>query len=185
MKTYVMPHMPKSLADHELTEIPGGYLMKKPDDGNFALAVVEVRRHIVLVGDLMIDGNGAVSVCGYDLGWFAQKLSEDYLCSKFLREVWQWEACKEELQWWLDQGDVEDEKDKKVFRELIAGTHESTLYEDPTAEQIYETLSTLNTHWCDDGIPGMDYPRAAAGWLCAAQQKFATLHAAREAVAAE
>lgn len=93
--SYVEFSMRDALKNHVLEEVPGseklqGFYMTEPGQGRaMSTLILFTPEGIVLMGDLCPNLNGAVSVYGYNLGWFSKQLSEDYLCSKFLRQEWQ------------------------------------------------------------------------------------------------
>ena len=191
--SYVEDQMRNTIRDHVLelnpispdrTPLEGDlihcYTMRPPKGGRMMSTVFFFTHEgIVIMGDLSPGRYGLISVLGYGIGWFRGKLSERYLCEKFLSEEWQAEAAKE---WCVgeikdirsQEHDLEPEVAKKRIKELRTMAHElrnghmdSTLF--------YYALQDLDPYYVDDGIPGMDYPRADAGWLCCLQQKFAEL----------
>jgi hypothetical protein len=164
MKTYIEPHMTEALARHELTELPSTeqlrhFRLARPGTGNLSLNIVFGPFGIVLAGDLTIGGpHGCVGGCGKSVGWFAGQLSEGYLCEKFFRRQWQAEAAVETL--------------AVIIGELEDGTM--------GVEGMHDAF--IEAGFATDELPGMDYPRADAGWLCAVQKRFAELfHAANVA----
>ena len=182
--TYIQEHMTAALRCHILErKSDTHFVMRRPETGTYLLHVAEVGNHIVLTGDLTIGGpHGCVSAGGYGLNWFSGRKSEEYLCEKFLTHKWQWEAAAEELRNWVE-GDaawLAKEEDREPLRRILdwdqgSGFHWD--YDVPTAHELYEALREIEPCYVDDGVPGKDYPRADAGWLCAAQQKFAELFA--------
>lgn len=90
-------HMTESLKDHELTMIADtpdikAFYMKKPGTGIFSVLLMFTPEGIGLTGDLTFGDGGLWSARGgYGLGWFSSDLSEDYLCSKFLKSD-HWDA---------------------------------------------------------------------------------------------
>jgi hypothetical protein len=90
----VTPEIRHSLKDHILEEIPAGDQMRvfKMSNGKDWCHLNEFiftpRGHIVICGDTIISdhSHGIVSCVGYDLSWFAGRLSENYLCEKFFRK---------------------------------------------------------------------------------------------------
>lgn len=173
--TYVEPHMSASLADHELTTLDGGksFRMGQPGTGIFAIHMIEVGNRLCITGDISLgaNGHGVVSAPGYTFGWLGSQLSEGYLCEKFLRgNEWQWEAAVEAIQQQIELEDAVDwwaERTDKL-KAFIAAP--DWTYGEPTIHEFHEFMSELGDDCCD--LPGYDYPRIQAGWLCAIQQRF-------------
>jgi len=183
--SYVEKHMKEALVDHILEPAKGNnpealrYRMVKPGTNMFSVYLAEVANSICLNGDLCVGYNGVVSASGYELGWFSGRLSEGYLCSKFLRQEWQWEAAVEVIEWQIKEAKEENydmadswwlenaDKCRKFIKDP------EWRYDTPTQWEFYEFMTELG----DDGteLPGYDYPRIDAGWLCAIQQRYAEL----------
>src|SRR6185295_12797554 len=97
--SFVTPQIKEALKDHVLEEpLPFGhgflaYYMRDPDQGRMMSTLfVFTPEGIVIMGDLCPEGpgnGGSISSYGYGIGWFSKKLSEYYLCEKFLHRVWQ------------------------------------------------------------------------------------------------
>ena len=173
--TYVIDHMKKSLAKHVLDpQLDGSLRMGIPGDCIYEVYLVEFANRICITGDIYLGGNdnGIVSNIGYKLPWFAGRLSECYLCEKFLHRKWQWPAAVEEINaaiefdedgWWAEQSNE--------LKKFISSP--GWKYDTPTESEFYEFMSELGDDCCES--VGYDYPRAEAGWLCAIQQKFSEL----------
>lgn len=182
MKTYIEPHMTEALARHELTELPSTeqlrhFRLARPGTGNLSLNIVFGPFGIVLAGDLTIGGpHGCVGGCGKSVGWFAGQLSEGYLCEKFFRRKWQAEAAAETLSHPSHMDYLKDEatdEDREELAAIISELEDGTM----GVEGMHDAF--IEAGFATDELPGMDYPRADAGWLCAVQQRFAELfHAA-------
>ena len=171
MGSYIKPHMRESLKNHVLIEQEPErhYVLRIPERSEYLTHILFAARRIIITGDLCIGPtNGVISNVGYGLGWFSTKKSEDYLCEKFLRQQWQDEAAAETIRWWLEIGE-EPYQSKREELESIADKLECG---EMDSRDLYDALDEAGIH-CDDGIPGMDYPRADAGWLCAINQLFA------------
>ncbi len=190
MKTYVTDYMKESLANHVLQPAEGNnvaalaHRIVKPGSMYYSAYISEVATSLCITGDICLGANnhGIVSAPGYKMDWFAGQLSEGYLCEKFLRHEWQWavaiegiqwqirEAIKEEEvtvgleSWWLDNAD-------KLQKFLESPGWK---YDTPNMTEFYEFMSD---ELGDDGtdLPGYDYPRVQAGWLCAIQQRYSEL----------
>jgi len=99
------------------TEKFKAFYLRPPSGGRMMSTLfVFTPEGIVIMGDLCPGnrgGNGTVSVFGYSLGWFVEKLGGSYLCEKFLRKGWHAELAKE---WCLDaakevlRGRMDDEE---------------------------------------------------------------------------
>ena len=183
MSTYVVDHMRNSLANHVLEpQLDGSLRMGTPGDYIYAVYFVEFANRICIAGDICLGGNenGIVSNVGYKLPWFAGQLSECYLCEKFLHREWQWAAAVEEIEWQIQEAKEEadvsladswwlERADK--LKQFIASP--GWKYDEPNIGEFYEFMTDLGDDCCE--IPGYDYPRGQAGWLCAIQQKFVEL----------
>jgi hypothetical protein len=178
--SYVTPIMKDALKNHVLDEVLTheafrAFYMKEPGQGRMMSTLfIETPEGIVIMGDLCPGGpknQGSISDFGYGFGWFGGKLSEGYLCSKFLTEEWQAEAA---FEWVVDHiKDIEkgDEEGKvEYFREI-----ERDLLGGEVDESQFRNALERAGYVCDDGTPGYDYHRSTAGWLCALQQRFSEL----------
>ncbi len=121
-----------------------------------------------------------ISCPGYDIDWFGSQLSEGYLCEKFLRQEWQWDAAVEVIQWQLEPGDQEEWWIERADKLKAFIADPGWEYDEPTAHEFYEFMSSIGADCCE--LPGNDYPRTQAGWLCAVQQRFSELLIADAAV---
>jgi hypothetical protein len=189
MKPYTEKHMLESLAEHVLVPIAEWtgshgetchhFLMRRPGTGMMHLHLIFAGGHISLFGDLTIGGrHGCISAGGYGLEWFVRQTTDgcnSYLCSKFLEQKWQAEAAIETLEEWAADPDREH---SDAIREIIETLKDGEI----GPEGLYHALYDVNPYLADDGVPGTDYPRGDAGWLCAAQQRFAELYATLQAV---
>lgn len=104
--SYIKQHMRRALDGFELTEYPAGervrlFVMKHPEHGNHRLQLTFTPYGIALQGDMCLGHNGVCSRGGYGVEWFSALKSEEYLCEKFLKKVWQWEAAVETLLDWI------------------------------------------------------------------------------------
>lgn len=181
--SYIQPHMTEALAGHVLEQRGDHhYVIRRPGTGCYFLNIADVGGRIVLTGDLTIGGpHGCVSAGGYGIDWFSGAKSEGYLCSKFLAKEWQWEAAAETLHDWLGNGTIEEPEHVERIKAILNWEKSIDFvwkYDAPEPIELYEELAELGEGYVDDGVPGYDYPRAAAGWLCAVNQKFAELMAA-------
>jgi len=185
--SYVTAGMKDALKNHVLEEVPAGgefraFYLKEPGHGRMnSTLFIFTPEGIVIMGDLCPGGpknQGSISDFNYGLGWFSRPQGEWYLCSKFLRKVWQSEAA---LEWVQDHIKAiekgEEAGDIEEFREI-----ESDLqYQNLDAGHFHDALETAG-YDIDGELPGEDFPRNTAGWLCALQQKFAELYQAKYAV---
>ncbi len=188
--TYVEDHIQKAFAQHSL-ELQYGdpvapvalYRMGRANTSSYAIYVASFAHRLCITGDIMLGANrqGLVSTLNYGIHWFSGHLSEDYLCEKFLPEVWQWEIAVEGIE---DRIEI-DEEDygwkhlAKELREFIAKPdwHHDGL----GCPDVWEYCDRMRGIGCEtDELPGYGYPRVEAGWLCAIQQRFQELYAARE-----
>lgn len=105
--TFIEKHMEHSLKDHVLeqvldTEKFKGFYLKPPGRTRMmSTLILFTPEGIIICGDLCPGNRGAnrgnVSAFGYALDWFASKLGEDYLCSKFLDKDWHEELAVRDL----------------------------------------------------------------------------------------
>lgn len=192
--SYVQEHMREQMARHQLEPVEAGdvpmFWLKEPDRYAYAVLVTDLPKiGVCLAGDLLIGpgcGGPALAV-GYDLGWFTSRLSEDYLCEKFLREEWSAEQAARDTErrvrdLWEGRHRFPGDRDMirgwvKLARRFRAGDVWS---QDRLRDEMWDALGDL-AHDC---WPGEGYNAAAAGWLCAVQQRFRELWAARAEEAA-
>ena len=183
MKSYVEDHMKKSLSEHSLDIDKKDIVrMGRPNTCVYSAYIAIVANRICITGDVCLGANdqGIVSSPGYGLGWFSGHLSESYLCEKFLRQEWQWDAAVESIQWQIRMATEEAESSlgeswwlERVdkLQKFIASP--GWKYDVPTGEEFYEFMTDLGSDGCE--LPGYDYPRIQAGWLCAIQQRYVEL----------
>jgi len=95
----------EELKDHVLEQVldqPGwkAFYLRMPDRGRMmSTCFIFSPEGIILTGDLTParHGRGATSCYGYGLGWFAGRLSDSYLCEKFLEKGWHADLAAEDL----------------------------------------------------------------------------------------
>ena len=185
MSSYVEPHMKKSLKGHVLEQILDtekfkAFYLKLPGEGRMmSTLILFTPEGIVLMGDLCPNHHGTPSAFGYGLIWFAGHLGEDYLCSKFLHEVWQEEVAVKSIARCVAEEEEEAKANpdnpyyqrgrwKKVQEEWV------TDWPDKRQDHLYDAITKQG--FDSDSMPGYDYLLADAGWLCAIQQRFAELY---------
>ncbi|NIN68662.1 MAG: hypothetical protein GTO63_28935 [Anaerolineae bacterium] len=106
------------LKDHLLVPIDGGkdvtgFYLKDPDRTRImSTLILFTPEGIVIHGDYRPGHHGVISCYGYGLNWFAGRLSERYLCEKFLEQGWHREVAERELQDIID--DIESGDKKKI-----------------------------------------------------------------------
>lgn len=187
--SYVTASMKDELKNHVLEEaLPEtgefqAFYMKEPGQGRMMSTLfVFTPEGIVIMGDLCPGGpknQGSISTFGYGLGWFAGRLSEGYLCEKFLSRVWQVkvaeEWCREHIEELKKDADADSLKKLPEWEELLSRLQG----EEIGNESFHETLRDLDYEVEDEGC---DYPLNTAGWLCALQQRFSELFIAQKKV---
>ena len=175
--TYIEPHMRSALTGHTLTpivrdEAAGIEVWRMARAGTRAMSVqiAGTPEGICLMGDIHPgpNPNGCCSTFGKDLRWFAERKSEDYLCSKFLLRTWVPKYAAEVVESWLDQPWCDWSEEG---RDLVVRLR----HRDCDERQFYEALDEWNMP-TDDGLPGYGYPPEDAGWLCAIQERFSALY---------
>lgn len=185
--SFVTPQMRESLARHVLVPaLDSGkfeaFLMKRPGEGRImSTMIVFTPEGIVITGDLCprAGTRGIVSDAGYGTGWFRGRLSERYLCEKFLTDEWQLGLAASELR--EEIGDLRDEDGFDIYVQKLETIAEMLEHETiDSGQDLHDHLNNAGYETAD-GIPGMDYNLADAGWLCAIQQRFAELYNERVA----
>lgn len=190
--SYIEKHMRESLKDHKLELVLDAprfraFYLKRPGEGRMmSTLIVFTPEGIVVCGDLCPghgDGasRGVISTLGYGEGWFSGKLSEDYLCEKFLNSmVWELERAQKEVRDNIEQATKELREERKsrdndFARDALARLRRWKAVEETRFETVEQLIDALYDNGFDtsDGPPGYGYPSADAGWLCAIQQKFA------------
>lgn len=197
--TFVEPHCVEDLKDHKLRRVLYDeklnisiWQMWRPGTGFYRVLLTFSSEGIVLQGDITYGVN--TGACGtfqynYDLDWFSRKLSEDYLCSKFLRQTWvpkyalEWH--KEELGNATGEGDPEEmemldpwtPEAIEGMKDVIKGLEQNTLNNEFDYHIALEDLTEHGYAYDAGEIPGYGYAPISAMWLCAVQQKFAELYA--------
>lgn len=178
---YVTDSMRREMAGHVLKPLGSGgtelYSLNRPGTIVYSVYIAELAGRLCITGDVCLGANdrGVVSAPGYGIGWFSGELSESYLCEKFLRREWQWDAAVESIRQSIEQ-DARDGEGWWLSRaaELEAFiAHPSWMHDEPNLSEYYGRMADLGCE--DDEMPGFDYPRGQAGWLCAIQQRFREL----------
>lgn len=192
----------KNFADYTMVELGAWpvrlYQLRKPGHGGMEGVDVlvmggDVDERIVITGDLAPNDNqGCVSNIGYGVDWFAGRKSDDYLCGKFLRQVWVPEDARAAIKDRLaeEQRDAADEDldadERETARERAEKLAEAVEYaeefNDParSSEAFHELWEEVYDDTPEDLGFGYD-PRSAA-LLVAIQETFARLYwAKREA----
>ena len=182
--TYVAESMRRDLAGHELilisrTQQITAFYLKAPGTRTMSTLLLFTPEGIVLQGDLTPERQGSLSDYGYGPGWFSGKLSEGYLCGKFLQEKWVPERAAEELrdpdgEWLCDQSKKVRDRVLEIAEEIDGG--------DMQPGMVAEELQYLDFD-LDEGVPGYTWNPSEAGRLCAIQQRFAELYETPEELA--
>ncbi len=120
--TVVNPHMREGLDTNILeqvldTEKFTAFYMKRPGGGRImSTLIMFTPEGITVSGDLSPGHHGVISVFGYGLGWFSGRLSEDYLCEKFLDLGWHADLAAKDL--------------KRYAKEVMVGGYDGRLGSD-------------------------------------------------------
>lgn len=191
MTSFVEDYMRDQMAKHRLEKVESGdvpmFWLREPGKFTYSLLISDLPvMGLVLVGDLQL-GSGAggpVMAAGYHLDWFAEKLGEGYLCSKFLQEEWSIDEAERGVRRRIkdlraDAHRIGADRDEIRKWIRIARSIKASHIEDSRglADALYdEGFDLACDHW-----PGHGYNRGSAGWLCAAQQRFHELWVEREA----
>lgn len=168
-------HMKKNLEKHYLYQWKGGddlrgFLMRAEGTMNMSVSIIAYPHGVAIMGDIA-PGRGCC-IERKDLEWFAGNLSESYLLEKSsIPKEWQADAAAEYFEDFVgtlpDLGAEEKEEWEAIIRKLKAGEMD--------AHELASDLETVSFP-LDDGLPGLDYKRSDAAWLCAIQQRFAKLY---------
>lgn len=183
--SYVTESMKTALKNHVLEEVLPqvglfqAFYLKEPGQGRMMSTLfIHTPEGIVIMGDLCPGGpknQGSISDYGYGFGWFSGKLSEDYLCSKFLTREWQIEVaeewCRDHIEDMKKEADPDALKKLPEWEELLSRLEGGEMGRD----HFHDALQDLDYEEEDEGF---GYPRDTAGWLCALQQRFAELYVA-------
>jgi hypothetical protein len=184
--SYVKPGMKDALKNHVLEEVLPqtgefrAFYLKEPGQGRvMSTLFVFTPEGIVIMGDLCPGGpknQGSISDYNYGLAWFSSKLSERYLCSKFMTPVWQIEVAegwvREHIEEIKKEADADDLKRLPEWEDLFGSLEGGEM----GADHFHETLHALDYEPEDEGC---DYHWNTAGWLCALQQRFSELISAK------
>jgi len=185
---YIQGHMRDGLANHVLREVLDAegfraFYLKKPEGGRMmSTMLMFTPEGIVITGDIRPDG-GAWVAPGHDLGWFLGLQGSkhgEYLCSKFMHKEWQNEVAKRDIEGLLADAKAEMAEDPEddFAKSRVEGWMEMLATWDDlerNPEVPTERAMEIEQDAWDYGI-GMDYNLADAGWLCAIQERFATLY---------
>lgn len=151
----------EELKDHYLEQVldeekfKAFYLREKPDSRMMSTLFIFSPEGIVLMGDLTPQLHSTASCLGYGLAWFAGRLSETYLCEKFLEKRWNQELAVEELNETAKRilaGSEDDNYGDDEFRKVSDerhGLHEDlkTFYKDlKEAKRSGTTLDEMDLH---------------------------------------
>jgi hypothetical protein len=186
-ETYVPGYLFDSLKDHVLKNVVDEkdvriFTMRRPGTGMFRVQLTFTVEGIALQGDVTFgpQSHGISSALNYDEHWFATypKLTEEYLCEKFLRHEFVPRSAAEYMEDILQQQQEDEEEDYGITDEMIPGWRKliENLKEDQhfTAERLFDDLEELEYEHDGEGF-GWDYNPEAAAMLCAVQQTFARL----------
>jgi len=182
MMTYVTDSMKTEMASHVLIPVEVSdnfklYTLNRPGTIVYSVYIAEFARRLCLSGDICLGGNdrGIVSSPGYGVAWFSGHLAESYLCQKFLREEWQWDVAVRGIKQHIEDDRNDGEglylENEHKLDELI--NNHFWEYDEPNQAEYYEYMTSIGHDGCE--LPGFDYPRMHAGWLCAIQQRFSEL----------
>jgi hypothetical protein len=181
--SYVTENMREAMQKHTLeieadTPTLRAWYLRKPGRGRMdSTLIIETREGLVIMGDRSPGDNGVISTLGYGAEWFWSKLSEEYLCGKFLRRVFQFEiafaSAKSSLLELRRSNDITKESAREAWTDLHDLGDDAALYE------FYDIMRHAGaSDWGIDG-EGMGYDESDAGWLCAIQQRFRELMLAK------
>jgi hypothetical protein len=186
LSTYVDPHMREQMARtvlevHVDTPQVKGWYLKIPGYGRTcSTLLLFTREGIVIMGDLCPGQNGVISCLGYGWEWFAGRLSENYLCEKFLRREFVLEKAIEDLR----RAIIEGRRSGAITKEAARLALDRLAWEAEGIESIAEIYHDAGLEDISESIHYY-YDSASAGWLCAIQQRFRELMAGVDDVSTE
>lgn len=190
-KTYVNEAQRETLEHHVLdvhvdTQQLKAWYLRDPrrEVGRInSVMILATREGIVITGDLCPGVNGALNACGYDIEWFARCRTSDegYVCSKFLRRTFVPEIGAPELRRRIVEHRRSAGIGKETARDAYDEAGSALDFRELSAERAYDIACRADIEF--DSL-GYDWDPVEAGWLCAIQQRFATLYNASKAVAA-
>lgn len=189
MRSYVEPHMRESLANHTLEihvdtpQLKAWYLRPAKGGRMMATLILSTVEGLVIMGDLCPGQNGAISCLGYGAGWFGGRLSEQYLCSKFMGRVFVPEIGDEALRHRIIEARRGGAVSKDSARDAYNATRDAVANGALSGDRAYD-IHTNIAGLQDFESLGYDYEPGEAGWLCAIQQRFAELYTAQLQAAA-
>lgn len=127
---------------------------------------------IIIAGDLCPNDNqGCASPIGYDIRWFAGRLSPDYLCSKFLRPRWVPELGVVELKRRLLEHRRTGDLARATARDLFEEIRCTDPLDQSTAYRIHGDAGLS-----DFEDLGQGYPPRDAALLIAIQERFSACY---------
>ena len=185
--SYVPAHLRRSFETHEFKQVVDEskvriYIMRRPGSGIFRVQLTFTGEGIAIQGDTTFGPHhvhGLVSAIGYDEHWFATypRLSETYLCEKFLTKEFVPAVAADEMEAMLKERDDDPDDDLGLADEmveewkgLILALRNSTI---TTGETLHNDIEQLG-YVAVEGF-GWDYNPNAAASLCVVQQTFARL----------
>lgn len=147
------------------------YYLRPADGGRMeSVYVVFTPEGIVVMGDWCPALNGCISTSGYGVAWFTGRLSDDYLCEKFLRKEWVPEYGYDELKFVLLDArallSITKEQARDAY-DTLTSLHPSEL----SHAAAYEIFSDAGL--CDFENLGWHYNPRNAAMLVAIQERFA------------
>lgn len=176
-RKYVTPHMVEALEHHALDEVtpPGSpvrsfYLMDADFGMQGSTLLTFTPEGIIIQGDRRPGENGVVSSKDYTLDWFCGDLAEPDVCEAFLQKAWQPTVAVEDARALLRTRTF-DATTTLCLDLMLAQVEDGVLDE----AQLRERLLPYGFSRAEVDAVGHDYPLGDAGWLCAIQQKFASL----------
>lgn len=193
MTSFVDDRLRKDWSHHTIRQLAGctgdfqAFMLERPGHGRMGSCLVMFTPEgIVICGDWCPESNkGAVSNYGYGISWFASHLGEDYLCSKFLDQVYR----RDKAHWYVADRvkDLEaDDEDRSERREDLLHILKDALECDDgtdidgehfgTEERFAELMTEADDYDAlTDGV-ARGYDLREAALLCVIQQRFAQLY---------
>jgi hypothetical protein len=170
------------LEDHSLEihvdtpTLKAWYLRSKPSRRLGSSLILSTVEGLIITGDLCPGQNGVCSTYGYGADWFAGRLSPNYLCEKFLQREFVPALAERHLRERIVALRREGSIEKADARDAWNAIHD-----DLSPDEAYAIERDIGDE--AEGL-GYGYNPSERRWLCAIQERFASLYHAQVKAAA-
>jgi len=162
----------KDLIIHRVNDDKTHYELRKPDGSSNCMVLIDELpyKRIVIGGDFHPGSNGVVSRHGYDLNWFCNASSSDYLAEKFaIENRWTRERLMDEANEKLANSEKKLSKDEEAFWLEAKNGYFDNEYE------LLDALMNTYNFYDSDYTPGYGYDPRDIAILAAIQRRFSEL----------